>query len=121
MTKSVIGRALAVCREAEEQFPSSAPVMAVSLTGSDQTLLAVASDRNVYRNQWSDAVGKWMGWAELANDRFINAKFNAQTSISAIRRRPDHIDLFAVDIHGQVRAASFETDSGWSGWETIGR
>lgn len=66
-------------------------------------------DGGVYPTWWD---GSWHDWF-----RIFETVFAQRTSITAIARSPDHIDLFAVGRDGSVNTASW--NEGWHDWSRV--
>jgi hypothetical protein len=59
----------------------------------------------------------WHGWSQVKGE--LNQKFNPSVSISVVSNNPGCIDIFALDISGNVHTAWFH-DNAWGGWRKIG-
>ena len=58
----------------------------------------------------------WRGW-----NRIGEIRLPAGATVGAVSRSKDKLDLFATDIDGVVRTASWEPSfaDGWRGWREI--
>ncbi len=101
-------------------FLPGTPIAAVSRSEGRLDLFAPGLDGRV----WSAAYGpgadgkwEWVGWFPVLNEVFVPG-----TRVDAISRKTDQLDLFAVNLHGEVRTAawSLSANSGkWGGWWRI--
>ena len=82
-------------------FPAGAPVSAVA-RGSSHLNLFVAGYDGVYTNWWDANVdgAVWHAWTRIGP---ATAFIPPGASIAAVSRRPDQLDIFAVDVTGQLR------------------
>ena len=102
-------------------FPAGAPVGAVA-RGSSHLDLFVAGYDGVYTNWWDANVdgAVWHAWTRIGP---ATAFIPPGAPIAAVSRRPDQLDIFAVDVTGQLRSAWWNVASPgylWSAWFGIG-
>lgn len=104
-----------------EFFPSGAPVSAVA-RGSNHIDLFVAGYDGVYTNWWDGNLdgARWHSWTRIGP---ATAFIPPGAPIAAISRTPDQLDLFAVDVTGQIKSTWWNVTSPgflWSPWSGIG-
>lgn len=101
----------------EGQFLPGTPIAAISRSEGRLDLFATGLDGRV----WSAAYGpdtagewNWVGWFPVMKEVFVPG-----TRVTATSRKTDQIDLFAVNLDGEVRTAAWSPDSNagkWGGW-----
>lgn len=101
----------------EGRFLPGTPIASVSRGEGRLDLFATGLDGRV----WSAAYGPgedgdwgWSGWFPVLGEIFVPG-----TPVAAISRRGDQIDLFAVNLNGEVRTAAWSPDANageWGGW-----
>jgi hypothetical protein len=104
----------------EGVFLPGTPIAAISRSEGRLDIFATGLDGRV----WSAAYGPgtdgkwdWVGWFPVLNEVFVPG-----TRVDAISRKTDQIDLFAVNLGGEVRTAAWSpsANSGkWGGWWRI--
>lgn len=101
-------------------FLPGTPIAAISRSEGRLDIFATGLDGRV----WSAAYGpgtdgewNWIGWFPVLNEVFVPG-----SRIDAISRKTDQIDLFAINLSGEVRTAAWSpsANSGkWGGWWRI--
>lgn len=74
----------------------------------------VGLDGGIYTANWDQNVekGNWRGWWRIGN-----VVVPQGTRIAAVSRTADHLDIFVVDVNGNVMSAAWQTgDKNWRGW-----
>jgi hypothetical protein len=104
-----------------EFFPSGAPVSAVA-RGSNHIDLFVAGYDGVYTNWWDANLdgARWHSWTRIGP---ATAFIPPGAPLAVISRTPDQLDLFAVDVTGQIKGTWWNVSSPgylWSPWSGIG-
>lgn len=104
----------------EGLFLPGTPVAAISRSEGLLDLFATGLDGRV----WSAAYGpdgqgswRWNGWFPVLDEVFIPG-----SRVDAISRQTDQIDLFAVNLAGEVRTAAWSpgaNNGAWGGWWRI--
>jgi hypothetical protein len=102
-------------------FPVGSPVSAVARTTDNLDLFVVGNDGRVYTSWWS-AGNDWSGVND--NWRSIGGFFPIGTSVSAVARTPDNLDLFVAGNDGRTYTSWWSAGNDWSGvnddWRSIG-
>jgi hypothetical protein len=91
-----------------------APVACVHRGPDRLDVFVVGTDGGIYTAAWDQrqANGAWRGWWRIGN---LVAPQGAP--IGAVSRSPDHLDIFVVDVNGNVMSAAWQTgDTQWRGW-----
>jgi len=91
-----------------------APVACVDRGPDRLDVFVVGTDGGIYTAAWDQGQAKaaWRGWWRIGN---VVAPQGAR--IAAVSRTPDHLDIFVVDINGNVMSAAWQTgDTKWRGW-----
>ena len=94
------------------------PVGAVARSRNKLDIFAVGLDGNVYSAAWEKGFADgWHGWG-----RILDLKAKVGSSISAVSRRTDWIDIFVVGEDDGVYTAAWNPSftGGWKGWWRIG-
>lgn len=104
----------------EGVFLPGTPIAALSRSEGRLDLFAIGLDGRV----WSAAYGPdtngewgWVGWFPVLNEVFVPG-----TRVEAISRKTDQIDLFAVNLSGEVKTAAWSPNANsgkWGGWWRI--
>jgi hypothetical protein len=102
-------------------FPAGAPIAATSRSPGNLDLFITGNDGRVYTSWWYEGQD-WSGihdnWANLGGF------FPAGASVTALARRPDHLDLFITGNDGRVYTSWWHEGQPWSGvnnnWASIG-
>jgi hypothetical protein len=96
-------------------IPPGAPVTALSRNPNHIDLFVSGRDGAVYSTFW-DANGGWTNvWFRLWDPNFGDLFTVPSTStISALSRNPDHIDLFVVGNDGGVYSRFWDANGGWT-------
>jgi len=80
-------------------------------------LFVTGTDGRVYRNWWNSADGgsadDWAWWAATPNDQDFT---NAATSVGAVARTPDSLDLFVAGKDGKVYRTWWNSAGDWAWW-----
>ena len=63
---------------------------------------------------WNQATG-WNGWAPLQPPR----SFAQGTTIAAVGRKPDQLDVFATSNDNRIYTAWWGPANGWGGWADV--
>ena len=96
-------------------FLPGTPIAVTSRSKDILDLFAIGLDGGVWSASWGGHTqGKWNGWFPVRNHNFLPGR-----SVTALCRKKDQIDLFAVDVNGEVRTAAWSpaSNSGkWGGW-----
>ena len=96
-------------------FLPGTPIAAVSRSENLLDLFAIGLDGRVWSAAWGAYTeGIWHGWFPILNHVFLVGH-----SVTAISRKTDQLDLFAVDGNGEVRTAAWSPTSNsanWGGW-----
>jgi len=96
-------------------FLPGTPVAAVSRSENTIDLFAVGLDGRVWSAAWgAHTQGKWDGWLSILDHLFLPG-----SPVTAISRKKDQLDLFAVDGNGEVRTAAWSpagNNGQWGGW-----
>jgi len=101
-------------------FLPGTPIAAVSRSEGRIDVFAIGLDGRVWSAGYGPvSAGKWdwTGWFAILNETFVPG-----ASVGAISRTTDQLDLFAVNLNGEVRTASWapNANSGkWGGWWRI--
>jgi hypothetical protein len=107
-------------RIGEKRFLPGASVSAVSRMKGHIDVFVVGPDGHVWSAAYGpDAAGKWewRGWFKILNEVFVPS-----SRIGAISRQENQIDLFAVNMKGEVRSAAWSPSANqgkWGGWWRI--
>lgn len=98
-----------------QTFPVNTPIAAIARKPDHIDLFAVGTNaptgRSMVFTTWWD--GDWHDWRTVGNQAFP-----VDTPVTAIARREDHIDLFAVGSNGRVHTTWW--DGSWNNWATVG-
>jgi hypothetical protein len=102
-------------------FPAGAPLAALARTPDHLDLFVTGGDGRVYTSWWHDG-HEWSGinnnWAP------IGGLFPVNAAVTAVSRRPDHLDLFVTGGDGRVYTSWWHEGHQWSGvnnnWAPIG-
>ena len=99
-----------------QTFPINTPVAAIARREDHIDLFAVGQDgaggTAVYTAWWD---GSWHEWRKVSD---TNDDFPLLTPVTALARKPDHIDLFAVGTDELVHTNWW--DGSWHAWGTVG-
>ena len=104
----------------EGLFLPGTPVAAISRSEGLLDLFAIGLDGRVWSAAYGpDAEGSWQwnGWFPVLDEVFIPG-----SRVDAISRQTDQIDLFAVNLAGEVRTAAWSpsaNNGAWGGWWRI--
>ena len=99
------------------QFLAGTPVAAISRSEGRLDLFAVGLDGRIWSAAYGpDAAGNWdwVGWFPILSEVFVPG-----THVTATSRQTDQIDLFAVNLNGEVRTAAWSANANagkWAGW-----
>jgi len=101
-------------------FLPGTPIAAVSRSQGRIDLFAIGLDQRV----WSAGYGPvspsewgWVGWFAILDEKFVPG-----ATVSAVSRKLDQLDVFAVNLNGEVKTAAWApgANSGkWGGWWRI--
>jgi hypothetical protein len=101
-------------------FLPGTPIAAVSRSQGRIDLFAIGLDQRV----WSAAYGPvsankwdWVGWFAILDETFVPG-----ATVSAVSRKADQLDVFAVNLNGEVRTAAWAPGANngkWGGWWRI--
>ena len=98
-----------------QTFPKSTPIAAIARREDHIDLFAVGQDgaggTAVYTAWWD---GSWHDWRKV---RDTHDAFPLLTPVTALARKSDHIDLFAVGTDGLVHTNWW--DGSWHEWGTV--
>jgi hypothetical protein len=89
-------------------------VFGVSRSADKLDIFAVGTDHGIYSAAWEpDFSDGWHGWWQIQGGVAAPG-----TSVFAVTRSPDHLDIFAVGTdHGTYTAAwEWDFSDGWHGW-----
>lgn len=96
-------------------FLPGTPIATVSRSHDMIDLFAIGLDGRVWSAAWgTNTQGKWHGWFSIMDHLFLPGR-----TVTAISRKADQLDLFAVDGNGEVRTAAWSPGSNnakWGGW-----
>ncbi len=102
-------------------FPVGAPVAPVARGPQNLDLFITGNDGRVYTSWWFNGAD-WSGVND--NWRSIGGFFPAGAPVTAVARRPDHLDLFVTGNDGRVYTSWWQAGQDWSGvndnWRSIG-
>lgn len=94
-----------------------APVTAVSRRPDLLDAFVVGTDNHVWTAAWEPRfTDGWHGWWRIGD-----AVVPHGSTVSAVSRSRDHLDVVVTDVHGAIRTAAWEpafTD-GWHGWWSV--
>jgi hypothetical protein len=91
-----------------------APIACVHRGPHRLDIFVVGTDGGIYTAAWDQNVANaaWRGWWRIGN---VTAPQGSR--IAAVSRSPDHLDIFVVDVNGNVMSAAWQTgDTQWRGW-----
>lgn len=91
-----------------------APVTCVERGPNKLDIFVVGIDGGIYTAAWDQNVekGNWRGWWRIGT---VVAPQGSR--IAAVSRTADHLDIFVVDVNGNVMSAAWQTgDTTWRGW-----
>ncbi len=91
-----------------------APIACVNRGPNRLDVFVVGNDGGIYTAAWDQSVanGAWRGWWRIGK---VTAPQGSR--IAAVSRSPDHLDVFVVDVSGNVMSAAWQTgDTNWRGW-----
>ena len=92
-------------------------VFAVSRAPGKMDIFAVGTDYRIYTAAWeADFADGWHGWWNIRGGVAAPG-----TSVFAVSRSRDHLDIFAVGTDHRIYTAAWEPDfaDGWHGWWNI--
>lgn len=96
---------------------TASPVSGVSRSTNKLDIVVTGNDGGVYTAAWEPAFkGSWHGWWRIGDLVVPPA-----TSVSAVSRSTDKLDVFATGSDGAVRTAAWEPafKGSWHGWWQI--
>jgi hypothetical protein len=99
------------------QAAPGAPVTAVCRGKDKLDIFVVGTDGGVWTASWEPSfTDGWRGWGPIGDIRVL-----AGSTVNAVSRSLDKLDLFVADVNGVVRTASWEPSfaDGWRGWREI--
>jgi hypothetical protein len=99
------------------QAAPGAPVTAVCRGKDKLDIFVVGTDGGVWTASWEPSfTDGWRGWGPIGDIRVP-----AGSTVNAVSRSLDKLDLFVADVNGVVRTASWEPSfaDGWRGWREI--
>jgi len=100
-------------------FRTDHPVAAVARMPEHIDLFGVGFDGAVRSSWWpfEGDPGKWHPWFEIHPEE---KRFAVTSRVTAISRRPDHLDLFVTGVNGAVWSTWRDAGDGlWSSWFPI--
>ena len=105
----------------QQPTPPDTSVSVVARRPDQLDLFAVGNDGRVYTSWWSVENG-WSGMHD--NWLSLGGFFPVGSPVSAVARKPDQLDLFAVGGDGRVYTSWWSVENGWSGmhdnWLSLG-
>jgi alkylated DNA nucleotide flippase Atl1 len=101
------------------QGEASSDIAAVSRDPNKLDVFIRGKSGQVYTAAWEQGVadGQWRGWWPVLDGRAM-----AGTSVAAVSRAPDKLDIFIVAVDGRVYTAAWEQNVAqgqWRGWWPI--
>ncbi len=99
-------------------FRQDRPVVAVARMPEHVDLFRVGFDGAVWSSWWHGEgdPGGWRPWFQIHPE----TRFPVEARVSALARRPDHVDLFVVGHDGAVWSSWWHADAeGWRPWFQI--
>ncbi len=98
-------------------FLPGTPIAAVSRSNGRIDLFAIGLDQRVWSAAYGPVAGNkwdWTGWFPILDETFVPG-----AHVGAISRKTDQLDLFAVNLNGEVKTAAWAPDANsgkWGGW-----
>jgi hypothetical protein len=93
-----------------------APVTAVSRSADKLDVFAIGTDNTTYTAAWEPAFADgWHGWWNLNGGKAAHG-----SSVTAVSRRADFLDVFVVGLDGRVYSAAWSPGHAWAGWWPMG-
>jgi hypothetical protein len=91
-------------------------VAAVARQSSQLDIFIIGQDRRVYTAAWNQNVANaaWQGWRPIPN-----LIVKSGTSVTAVARGPNQLDIFAIGEDGRVWTAAWDqnvANAQWRGW-----
>jgi hypothetical protein len=100
----------------ETVFRSDQEIVAVARVPEHLDLFTVGHDGAVWSTWWHDDGQGWRPWFQIHPSRV----FSKTTRVTALARRPDHLDLFITGLDGAVWSSWWHDDAeGWRPWFRI--
>jgi hypothetical protein len=97
-------------------FRQDRPVVAVARVPEHIDLFRIGFDGAVWSSWWHDDGGGWRPWFQIQPA----TRFPVDARVSAVARRPDHLDLFVVGHDGAIWTSWWHDDGGgWRPWFQI--
>ena len=104
------------------QVPYGSSVTAVSRSTDKLDIFVVAQDGQVWTAAWQPGFTSWHGWWALPTIAGKPSSLYVQpgTTVAAVSRITDALDIFVVDDSGNIMAAAWEAGfSSWTSWRPI--